>query len=62
MPQFDNINLGWALPKRKKHLSELEGQKGRGSKYDYQIKFQSRLVTYPVYVVPLDFTDDLDQL
>jgi len=54
MPQFDNINLGWALPKRKKHLSELEGQKGNGSKYNHQIKFQSRLVPFPVYVVPLD--------
>lgn len=51
MPQFSNIPLGWSLPRRKKHLNDLQDTK---SKYSYPLKFQNRIDTYPVYVVPLD--------
>lgn len=51
MSQFSNIPLGWSLPRRKKHLNDLQDTK---SKYSYPLKFQNRIDTYPVYVVPLD--------
>lgn len=51
MSQFSNIPLGWSLPRRKKHLNDLQDAK---SKYSYPLKFQNRIDTYPVYVVPLD--------
>ena len=51
MSQLSNIPLGWSLPRRKKHLNDLQDTK---SKYSYPLKFQNRIDTYPVYVVPLD--------
>lgn len=54
MSQFENIPLGWALPKRKKHIEDLLDAKN-GNAHSIQLKFRNRLDRFSVYVVPLDF-------
>jgi len=54
MPQFDNIVLGWALPKRKMYLEKLVATQGRESKYSWPLKFRNRQESFPVYIVSLE--------
>lgn len=44
------MDLGWALPKRKKHLAELRYGK---SDITHPVRFQGKMQYLPVYMVPL---------
>lgn len=44
------MELGWALPKRKKHLASLKDDK---SDITHPVRFQGKMQYLPVYMVPL---------
>ena len=44
------MELGWALPKRKKYLSDLKEEK---SEITHPVRFQGKMQYLPVYMVPL---------